>query len=249
MNYEKRICCFIDVLGFKSAIKDSCERGDVRDKLFEMISTFPDEIRDSIARMIPYFPLGGDDVVFEEKKRIVFEESSFMLTQFSDCFVISSRVDDAFGCDYLLRAIYIISLDFFFDLGLMTRGGVAVGDLIHTESGVLFGPAMNEAYELESKYAIYPRVIFANAARNLIEEKLKGWPTIDPLENAFDGYDFVDVVSVFKWNYAKGIEEMESFGNIDEWIDGVEESVLASENKAHPKIAYLKNRWKNRVIK
>lgn len=248
MKYEKRICCFIDVLGFKSTIKESCEREEVREKLFELISEFPMEIKDSIARMVPYFPLGGENVDFERKKKVVFDGSSFRLTQFSDSFVISANIEDTIECDFLLRAIYIICLDFFFEMGLMTRGGVAVGDLIHTESGVLFGPAMNDAYELESKYAVYPRVIFSVEAKKILSEKLNGWSVIPPLGESFDGYCFVDVISVFNWDYAKKIEEMDSFGDIGEWIDRVEKDILDNARVAHPKIAYLKSRWKNRNL-
>ena len=42
--------------------------------------------------------------------------------------------------------------------GILCRGAITYGKLIHTEK-VLFGPALAEAYLLESKAALYPRVI------------------------------------------------------------------------------------------
>ena len=42
-------------------------------------------------------------------------------------------------------------------LGLLIRGGATVGPLYHT-GGVVVGQAMIEAYELESRVAIYPRI-------------------------------------------------------------------------------------------
>jgi hypothetical protein len=42
--------------------------------------------------------------------------------------------------------------------GFLVRGGVSFGDLVHDDECV-FGPALNRAYELESKIADKPRVI------------------------------------------------------------------------------------------
>ena len=42
--------------------------------------------------------------------------------------------------------------------GILLRGGITVGQLCHKDN-IVYGPAMVEAYELESKSAIYPRVI------------------------------------------------------------------------------------------
>lgn len=42
--------------------------------------------------------------------------------------------------------------------GILFRGAVVIGDL-YNDKIIIFGPAMLEAYELESKKAIYPRII------------------------------------------------------------------------------------------
>jgi hypothetical protein len=42
--------------------------------------------------------------------------------------------------------------------GFLMRGGVTVGDLIHEDEAV-FGPGLNRAYYLESKIAMYPRIV------------------------------------------------------------------------------------------
>ena len=44
--------------------------------------------------------------------------------------------------------------------GFLIRGGITIGKLYHNATqGVVFGEALVEAYNLESKDAIYPRVI------------------------------------------------------------------------------------------
>ncbi|WP_445488820.1 hypothetical protein [Rhodopseudomonas sp. RCAM05734] len=45
-------------------------------------------------------------------------------------------------------------------IGFLIRGGVSKGPLYHS-NGVVFGSAMVEAYELESRVAIYPRVVLS----------------------------------------------------------------------------------------
>ena len=42
--------------------------------------------------------------------------------------------------------------------GFLFRGGVTVGDLVHEDEAV-FGPGLNRAYYLESKIAMYPRIV------------------------------------------------------------------------------------------
>lgn len=44
------------------------------------------------------------------------------------------------------------------DHGILCRGAVSLGKFIHTDK-YLFGPALVEAYLLESKAALYPRII------------------------------------------------------------------------------------------
>jgi hypothetical protein len=44
--------------------------------------------------------------------------------------------------------------------GFLIRGGVEYGKIIHTEEFV-FGPGLNQAYQIESKEAIYPRILVA----------------------------------------------------------------------------------------
>lgn len=67
------------------------------------------------------------------------------------------------NCEQLL--LNFLSKNFIF------RGGVAYGDLYYEkERGLFFDPAINEAYQLESKVAIYPRIALSSfVAENIIE--------------------------------------------------------------------------------
>lgn len=47
-------------------------------------------------------------------------------------------------------------------IGMLVRGGLALGRLHHHQaSSITFGPALVEAYELESRKAVYPRIILS----------------------------------------------------------------------------------------
>jgi hypothetical protein len=44
--------------------------------------------------------------------------------------------------------------------GVFLRGGITIGEVyFNLDTEIIFGPAMNRAYEIESKLAIYPRII------------------------------------------------------------------------------------------
>ena len=81
---------------------------------------------------------------------------------------------------------------------MILRGGIALGRLIHEEGGALFGPAMNEAYSLESKLAIYPRVVIADNAYNLLSKSSESHPALKAIFSAFDGHKVFDLVSIFE---------------------------------------------------
>ena len=79
------------------------------------------------------------------------------VTQFSDSVAISFPADSPSGVFHALLEIMWVQIALVLR-GYLCRGGVVRGRLIHTPT-MLFGPAMIEAYTLESKAALYPRVI------------------------------------------------------------------------------------------
>jgi len=43
--------------------------------------------------------------------------------------------------------------------GVLFRGGITTGKLIHTEEGILFGQGLIDAYKLETNAARFPRIL------------------------------------------------------------------------------------------
>ncbi|WP_447752113.1 hypothetical protein [Sphingopyxis fribergensis] len=78
------------------------------------------------------------------------------LTTFSDN-VVFSKPFAADDVRWLLQSLATTQLGLA-ARGFWMRGAVTVGSLHHDEH-IVFGPALNRAYELESKFAIYPRIL------------------------------------------------------------------------------------------
>lgn len=134
INYPKRFVAFIDILGFSSLVQDSVNNLAVREKVQKALETV---YSTSLAE-------DDDDPEFRA------------VTTFSDSVVISYN-DDAACLLMLLQDVSRIQFELA-AIGILTRGGIALGECYH-DSKMVFGPAMVEAYHLESKIAKSPRVV------------------------------------------------------------------------------------------
>lgn len=141
MNYEDRVTVYLDILGFKDLLDQTVKKGeDQIDKIEEILSAYR-AIRD-------IWDLDDDNKIPTNSKKI---------STFSDCLVISFKTSEESEIFHTLLEIKWMIMRLIFK-GILVRGAITYGKLIHTED-VLFGPALAEAYILESKAALYPRVI------------------------------------------------------------------------------------------
>ena len=179
-KYETRITLFLDFLGFREHVARTTTDSEFLQRLVRAM--------DRIGK------LAAEDKEFHESQRV---------TQFSDSVVVSYRIDEESAVFWLLNQIAFCVIDLV-ERGFLVRGALTVGELLHT-SKYLVGPAMVEAYELESKVAKFPRVLVdekilavARSARqehhgaDEEEEYVRAF-----LRNDEDGFLFLDYVS---WN-------------------------------------------------
>jgi len=143
MQYDTRIVLFLDILGFKKHVLDTTEKNKETNELIDNEDRI-DSLYDTLSKMGEIAGVNGN----QEKINV---------TQFSDSIVISfldkspSKASAVF--EIILKIItHLVSKE------IICRGALSYGKFIH-DSRILFGPALVEAYETESKAAMYPRVI------------------------------------------------------------------------------------------
>lgn len=158
--YEEQFTAFIDFLGFSEVSKetDDTSRLKVLNLLLSLsalrsefaIQSAPIESGGTSHRIIPAISTFSDHIVIsyplERIARDVGPSSNDRAVAF---FILS-------GFSRLLRSIAAAALR----LGFLIRGGATIGMLYHSR-GVVFGEAMIEAFEIESRIAVYPRVVLS----------------------------------------------------------------------------------------
>lgn len=234
--YDYRICCFIDILGFKTHLNETIQENgdDFIEKIQEIKGVI--DLANSILKAL-------DNAIFKSK----------MVTQFSDSIVLSFKIEEKSGVfDALINFLHV-SLEFAYK-GFLTRGGISVGKLIHTEKHI-FGPALVEAYTLESRVANFPRIILHPDVLEVARHFPLGVNTsTDELESVLaclskddDGYYYIDYIEqalqeLDDHNYGL-IPYLFSLKNtILKWLQSDDESVLE-------KIEWLRIKYNNYVLK
>ncbi len=160
MTFENRVVAFIDILGFEHAIDATIGDDGVQNE------GRIDAIEDALIEVSKL--LEPSQKLFRRIKGYR-GEPSLVVTQFSDSIVASIRADDPAEVFASIQSIYWIPVQLMRLAGLSCRGGIGFGLARHTES-VLFGPAVIQAYQLESKAANYPRIVIHPSVHSLLED-------------------------------------------------------------------------------
>lgn len=118
------------------------------------------------------------------------EASPYRSAFFSDTLVLAASVDrhtdDTTEVSDLMRQALWLQSDLVAE-GFFVRGGLSLGSL-HVSDQVLFGPALVEAYELESRATVHPRIVLSRAAA----ETQRGTAGGSALMCDHDGQTFID---------------------------------------------------------
>src|SRR6266545_609865 len=142
-DYQFAIVTFLDILGFRDLVS-TAEAAVVSDKL-EAVERF--------TRPALKPPKGNPEKIYQP-----------LILQFSDAVVRIRRVRTKWNKRRPIGLVFNELLDLVHaqgDLvreGILLRGGVSCGRIYASKDRV-FGPALVSAYELESKFALYPRIV------------------------------------------------------------------------------------------
>jgi hypothetical protein len=140
--YEPRAVAFLDILGFSDMIVSGGAEREIAE-LFEVLRKRAGEVERGISRA-----------------------GRMQFTAFSDSIVVSEDVMDGVGTHRIAGYAAYLTLELL-ARGFLVRGGLSTGDLYHRD-GTVFGPALIDAYQLESKVALFPRLAVSAAFRESV---------------------------------------------------------------------------------
>lgn len=218
MKYENRLIAFIDILGFKEIVRSSEKDSSKIEFLYSVLDYLKSwgipenwnlqlvEIEeDAQKRGIENFDIRGKTNT----------------TAFSDSIVVSVKVENNVNemtSTLIVNLAYIGAI--LFEKGILFRGGITIGNLIHNEKGTVFGQGLIEAYQLETNSAKFPRIILSNK----LIQKLNY-----PLETKRNRYPYHQYLERYE-DGCVGFHQMIYFQVIESWTEMTNEKLKESLN-------------------
>lgn len=253
VEYENRVIAFIDILGFKEIIKDS-EQDTSKIELVYSILEYLKALETSDKWTLQLLEIEEDAQKrgvgnFDVRNRI-------NTTAFSDSIVISVKIDENVNemvSTLIVNLAYVGAM--LLEKGILIRGGITIGNIIHKENGIVFGQGLIDAYILESKNAKYPRLIVSNK----LIKRLKY-----PIKTKKDRYPYHQYIERFE-DGCVGFHQIIYYQVLQSWTEMTRERLIDSLDKVrkviirgldssfeHPdvfeKFNWLKEQYNNLII-
>ncbi len=233
-EYEERYCLFLDLLGFKSHVEESVAKVKATSNSLSFLKL--KAALSGITHGVGY----KESVEISGKQR----PSSRRVSQFSDSVVISYLKEELNGAGMgsMLWDAHRLQLRLIRH-GIFLRGAISSGLLYHNES-LVFGPAMNEAVQLE-KLASYPRVIVDGQLLDdawiprpdRLTKSLGGERTFSSmLEVDLDGLYFIDYFNVTPEDFGDDGDDLR------EYLVALRNHIKLLANKRTPSVK-VKHSW------
>lgn len=140
MKFKEKIIAFIDIIGFKDIVEKS-ERGE--GKSLDEVLKILNELTVRSNTVCPDSELKSNDL-------------DFVITQISDCVIISAELSDA-GIVNLIEHCRSVASCLMLN-GIMCRGFITKGNIYHTENQVV-GTGYQEAYAGEPEVVVFGEVV------------------------------------------------------------------------------------------
>lgn len=217
IKYVKNIVLYLDLLGFANQAEDPKNV----ETIHKLLNVFKSNESDGAAVEITFSSKGG------------IKKLNPIIHAFSDHIIISRSIEDLpekislSECMQMFFQGIAIFASIAIDHGFLFRGGLTINDL-YNKGDIIFGPGLNEAYKLESKAAIFPRVILSTNIVNhneftLLNEYLildrDGKYYVDYLDLIFTGIG-LEKIEKFKLIAAENINKFQNCGRgeiVEKW--------------------------------
>lgn len=177
--YDKALLVYLDILGFRDLITDAGNDELKVAKVLKVLRTIRTQ-----------FSEGGRYINEPGEK----PQSVFKAINFSDLTLRITKMEpNADLIDYLNWEILNLAgkqCDLACE-GILLRGALTVADL-YSNDDYVFGPALVKSYEIESKSAVFPRIVIDNQVLRMAAEHPTGKIWSDYLRRGEDGLFFVD---------------------------------------------------------
>lgn len=207
IQYDQRIVAFIDILGFKEIVKQS-EFDSTKIELIYSVLEFLKGLEKQDKWDLKLIEIEED----AQKKGVAnFDISGRTnVTAFSDSIVVSVKIENNIN---EMTSTLIVNLAYIgavlMEKGILFRGGITIGNLMHIDNGTVFGQGLIEAYQLETRSAKYPRII--------ISDKLLGKLNY-PLESKRNRYPYHQYLDRFE-DGCVGFHQMIYYQVIQGWTE------------------------------
>lgn len=144
-SYETTAVVFLDILGTKN-------RTSFTEK-YAVHTLFHEEVQQNAARQA-----GSPHVIYKRELR-AFSDCVYIFYKYKDA-IEESRKNDL---NLLFVCLYNTSISILrmLNAGFLVRGGATLGQCFIDDLG-FFGPTVEEAYYIESKQALFPRVMLSD---------------------------------------------------------------------------------------
>ncbi|HEY5214753.1 MAG TPA: hypothetical protein VIJ38_17195 [Acidobacteriaceae bacterium] len=140
VRYKRSLICHLDLLGFRELIRTK-KPGEIS----KMLRLFSTAVKPSTR--------GKEVKALGAKQFVAFSDLHITV-------IPTEPEDDSARGLIFLQIIRLVHAQWklFFDHGILVRGGIVVGDAIRSYDR-FFGQGIIDAYDVESKQALYPRIV------------------------------------------------------------------------------------------
>ncbi len=229
ISYESRYVAFLDLLGFKDMVEQSTKNQSILNNISKALNYTYEVQHNNYHGFLSQVEFGKQ------------------VTTFSDSIIISYSTSTPAGGFHILMDLIYICIDLLYN-GILVRGGVTVGQLVHDERKC-FGPAMNEAYKMESDEAIYPRILINKNVLDFDLENPGSANTVEQENKYLLGLikAVPDNKNLFILDYLKQYNELDDIYTYLDFISNTRDFIIESLSKFEKnERVYKKYEWLKR---